>query len=215
MKQLIIIGAGGFGREVYNSAIESNGYGEDFLIKGFIDDNIHKLDNFEGYPPILSTIDEYMPQPDDVFSCAIGNVKTRKLLSLKIIWKGGIFITLIHKLAYISKNVKMGNGCIILAGARIHCDVTIGNHVIMQPYSITGHDVKVGDWSLLNAYADCGGGSVLGELVTLHTTSFILPLSVLEDEATVGAGSVVLRKVAKGITVFGVPAKPVLTPNKK
>lgn len=215
MKNLIILGAGGFGREVYNSALESIGYGEEFEVKGFLDDNVHALDPFEGYPPILGTIDEYEPQEDDVFVCAVGVVKTRRMLSEKIIAKGGQFQSLIHKTAYIGRNTKVGEGCIILAGARIHCDVTVGKYVIVQPYSILGHDVQVGDWTLINALADCGGMSKVGEMVTLHTTSFILPQSVIEDGATVGAGSVVLRKVKAGMTVMGVPAKPVLTPGMK
>ncbi len=215
MKNLIIIGAGGFGREVYCTALESIGYGEEFVVKGFIDDNVHALDKFEGYPPILNTIDGYQPEEDDVFACAVGVVKTRRILSEKIIAKGGAFQTLIHKTAYIGKNAKVGEGCIILAGARIHCDVTVGKYVIVQPYSILGHDVQVGDWTLINALADCGGMSKVGDMVTLHTTSFILPLSVIEEGATVGAGSVVLRKVKAGMTVMGVPAKPVLTPGMK
>lgn len=215
MKHLIIIAAGGFGREVYSTALESIGYGEDYDVKGFLDDNIHALDAFEGYPPILNTIDAYQPEEDDVFACAVGIVKTRRMLSEKIMAKGGSFLTLIHKTAYIGKNAKIGEGCIILAGARIHCDVSVGKYVIVQPYSILGHDVRVGDWTLINALADCGGMSKVGEMVTLHTTSFILPQSVIEDGATVGAGSVVLRKVKAGMTVMGVPAKPVLTPGMK
>ena len=215
MKNLIIIGAGGFGREVYSTALESIGYGEEFVVKGFLDDNVHALDMFEGYPPILDTVDNYQLAESDVFACAIGVVKTRRELSEKIMVKGGKFQTLIHQTAYIGKNAKVGEGCIILAGARIHCDVTVGKHVIVQPYSILGHDVQVGDWTLINALADCGGMSKVGEMVTLHTTSFILPQSEIEDGATVGAGSVVLRKVKAGMTVTGVPAKPVLTPGMK
>ena len=215
MKHLIIIGAGGFGREVYCTALESIGYGKEFKVKGFLDDNIHALDGFKGYPPVLDTIDNYRIEDSDVFVCAIGFVKTRRVLSEKIMDKGGVFQTLIHETAYIGKNAKVGEGCIILAGARIHCDVTVGKHVIVQPYSIIGHDVQVGDWTLINALADCGGMSRVGEMVTLHTSSFILPQSIIEDGATVGAGSVVLRKVKSGMTVMGVPAKPVLTPGMK
>ena len=157
MKHLIIIGAGGFGREVYSTALESIDYGVEYVVKGFIDDNVHALDAFEGYPPILDTIDNYQPQDTDVFACAVGDVRTRRILSEKIMSKGGVFQTLIHKTAYIGKNAKVGDGCIILAGARIHCDVTVGKHVIIQPYSILGHDVNVGNWTLINALADCGG----------------------------------------------------------
>ena len=58
-------------------------------------------------------------------------------------------------------------------------------------------------------------GSRIGECVTLHTSSFVLPSGIVEDNSTVGAGSVVLRRVKEGSTVFGVPAKIVLTPKKQ
>lgn len=212
MKQLIIIGAGGFGRETYCTAIESIGYGEDYVVKGFLDDNIHALDGFNNYPPIIDTIKDYQPQMDDVFVCAIGSVPTRKKVSEMMIERGGEFITLIHKTAYISMNVKIGKGCMLCAGARLHCDVTIGDYVVIQPYAILGHDVVVGDWTLINAFADCGGMSRIGKECTINTTSFIVPLARIGDNATVGAGSVTMRRVKAGETVFGVPAKPIVVP---
>lgn len=215
MRHLIILGAGGFGREVFCAAEESIGYGTEFDIKGFLDDRSTALDGFEGYAPVLGSIDAYEINDGDIFICALGNVKTKKLVVEKILAKGGEFMTLVHKDAYVGKNVKIGKGCILLAGSRLHCDITIGDFVTLQPYAILGHDVIVGNWSHINAYADCGGASRVGEMVTLHTTSFILPQSIIEDGATVGAGSVVLRKVKKGMTVIGVPAKPVLTPSLK
>lgn len=214
MKHLIIIGAGGFGREIYCSASESLGYGTEFDIKGFLDPDESKLDGFKGYPPIIGVEDTYQIEPDDVFTCAFGNVSLKKKCCDKIISKGGIFQTLIHKTAYVSKNVKIGKGSIILAGARLHCDVTIGDFVVIQPYAIIGHDVKVGRWSHINAFVDCGGASSIGEGVTLHTTCFVLPQAIIEDDVTVGAGSVTMMRVKKGQTVFGVPARPVLVPKK-
>ena len=160
MKHLIILCAGGFGREMYNSAIESLGYGETFDVKGFLDDNLNALDGYSNYPPIIGTIRDYKPQTDDVFVCAVGTVKTKVAISESIIAKGGEMFTLIHKTAYISRNVRIGKGCVILAGARIHCDVTLAECVTVQPYAILGHDVSVGKWSHINAYADWKRGTL-------------------------------------------------------
>lgn len=212
MKHLIILCAGGFGREVYNSALESIGYGDEFDVKGFLDDNPDALDGFEGYPSIIGTIKDYQPEEGDVFVCAVGSVKTKIAICEGIIAKGGVMYTLIHRTAYISRNVVMGKGCMLLACARIHCDVTLGDYVTVQPYATVGHDVTVGKWTHINAYADCGGMSKIGEGVTLHTTCFVVPLSIVGDYATVGAGSVAMRRVKAGQTVFGVPAKPLRLP---
>lgn len=213
MKHLIIIGARGFGREIYNSATESLGYGTVFKVKGFLDDKSNALDKFDGYPPIISSVEEYQVEEDDVFTCALGDIKYKEKYVNIILKKGGQFITLIHRDAYVCKmNTTVGIGCLILAGARIHCDATIGNFVTMQPYSIVGHDIIVGDWCHINAHAVIGGTSIIEPRVTLHTTSFIVPKSHVEEGATVGAGSVAMRRVKAGQTVFGVPAKPVIVP---
>ena len=71
MKNLIIIGARGWGREVYAHAQYSHGYLEDYDIKGFLDDKADALDGMNGYPPILGSVEDYKPQSDDVFICAL------------------------------------------------------------------------------------------------------------------------------------------------
>lgn len=212
MKHLIIIGARGFGREVYCSACESVGYGVEFDIKGYLDDKADALDGYNDYPPILGAVETYAIEPDDVFVCALGEVKWKKHYSQLILDKGGEFITLIHKTAYVGKNTTIGKGCLLLAGCRLHCDVTVGNYVTIQPYAILGHDVTVADWCLINAFADCGGFSRMEEGATLHTTSFLLPKKKMGAYSTLGAGSVAVRNVKEGTVVLGVPAKELLLP---
>lgn len=212
MKHLIIIGARGFGREVFNTARESLGYGVEFDIIGYLDDKNDALNNFQGYPPILDSVENYCPKKGDVFICALGDVKYKKKYTQLILDKGGEFITLIHKTAYISMNTIIGKGCIVLADARIHCDVKIGNFVTIQPKAIIGHDVIIEDWCHINAFADCGGGSYLEEGVTLHTTSFVFPKVRMGAYSVLGAGSVANRNVRMNAVVFGVPAKELMLP---
>ena len=121
MKNLIIIGAGGMGRVMYDMARESYGYGDIFEIKGFIDDNINALDNFENYPPMIGTIKDYEIQPDDIFICSIGGAFRRECME-RIINKGGEFISLIHKTARIGTNVKLGKAIMVGAFTTIAAD---------------------------------------------------------------------------------------------
>ena len=88
MKNLIIIGAGGMGRTFYSNALESVGYGETFVVKGFIDDNTDALDGFPNYPPLIGTICDYQPQEDDVFVSSIGG-ESRRTCMEEIIHRGG------------------------------------------------------------------------------------------------------------------------------
>ncbi len=210
MKQLIIIGASGFGREVCNNAKNCYGYGDEWLVKGFLDDNLSALDGFDGdYASIFSTITEYEPQANDVFVCALGNPKPRRKCSEIILNRGGEFISLIDKRAMIAPTAKIGNGAIILPYAFVSVNTRIGVSAIIHPFCNLGHDVKVGDYCSIESHSFMGGFSQIGNDVQLHTRATLLPSAKVEDGATVGAGSVVIRKVKAGTTVFGVPAKKI------
>lgn len=215
MKHLIIIGAGGFGREIYCCATECIGYGIDFDIKGFLDPNGLKLDKYEGYPPIIGVEENYIIEADDVFTCAFGDVHLKQKCCEKILKQGGEFLTLIHKTAYISKNVSIGKGCIIMAATRISCDVNINDFVSIQPEVNIGHDVSIGSWSHINTNVICSGAVQIGQCVTIHTSAVIVPQAVIEDNSVVGAGSVTRNRVKKGQIVMGVPAKPLILPGIK
>jgi sugar O-acyltransferase (sialic acid O-acetyltransferase NeuD family) len=206
MKNLIIIGAGGMGRTVYSNALESVGYGEKFVIKGFIDDNLEALDGFPNYPPVISTISEYQPQKEDVFVSSIGGTARRPCME-EIIRRGGEFMELIHKTARIYTNAKMGKGNFIGAYSVIGNDTVIGDYNMIQSYTVIGHDAKIGNWNRIDTHVTCVGGIVIEDDVNIHTSAVISHKVVVESGAHVGAGSFVIRKVKAGTTVMGVPAK--------
>ena len=134
MKNLIIIGAGGMGREIFSQAMLCKGYNTNYKIKGFVDDNKNVLRGFAGYPNVIDTVTNYIPEADDVFVCSMGNVIQKKRSIQTILGKGGKFINLIHTEASIGRNVKIGEGCIIFGKVFIHeiCRF-IGRTFIHQP----------------------------------------------------------------------------------
>ena len=207
MKHLLIIGARGFGREIYCLATCSIGYKTEFDIKGFLDDDSTALDRYEGYPPIIDSVEDYEPKNEDVFICALGDIYFKKKYSEIILKKGGVFINLIDKDALISKNVKLGIGCIISREVLLSCDVNVGNFVTFQRAITIGHDVTIGNFCHFNANCFVGGFCNIGSNVTLWTSSIILPRITLENNCTIGAAAVVIKKVKEGTTVYGNPAK--------
>jgi sugar O-acyltransferase (sialic acid O-acetyltransferase NeuD family) len=209
MKHLIIIGAGGMGRCLYNLARESKGYLSEFDIKGFLDDNLKALEGFDNYPPILSGIKEYQPQSDDVFTCSIGDVATKIKVCDALIAKGASFQTLIHKNANVGLNTKIGQGTIIDEGAHIDPDVIIGNNCLIQVQAIIGHDSVIGDNVRIDSQAFMVGGIKVGSGSCIYTKAMINHNVVIEENAVVGACSFVVKKVKAGTTVFGSPAKPI------
>lgn len=209
MRHLYIIGARGFGREVYNLFLKCEPSLGDITCIGFLDDKVDVLDQYEGYPPIVSSVESYQPKPNDVFVCALGDVRYKKKYVEIIKSKGGKFISLIHPDVEIGMNTAIGEGCIVRTQASISCDITIGDFVTIMGYSVLGHDCKVNNWSHLGAHSFLGGYSEVGELATLHPGVRLLPHKKVGNNAIVGAGSVVLRNVKDGTTVFGIPAKKI------
>ena len=209
MKNLIIIAAGGMGRTFYDIARESIGYGTEFTIKGFIDDNLQALDDFEGYPPILGKISEYYPQEGDVFACSIGGASRKKCME-EIIGRGGEFQTLIHKTARIGTNVKIGKGNLVAAFTSIGADATVGDYNMIQSYTVIGHDVRIGNWNRIDTHVTCVGGTVVGNETDIYTSSVLNHGVVVEDGAHVGACSFVIRRVKVGTTVMGNPARKLM-----
>ena len=207
MKQVIIIGARGYGRVVYNIAKECIKSGAEYTIKGFLDSEKHALDGYRGYPPILSSVEDYLIQEDDVFVCAMGGVKYKKTYASIIQKKGGKFINIISTTAHIMQNADIGEGCIIGDNVYIQCDTHIGDFVTILGGAIVGHDVIVEDWSHLGSQTFMGGFSIIKEGATLHTGAKILPHKVIGEYATVGIGSVVLTNIKPNITVYGNPAR--------
>lgn len=206
MKNLIIIGAGGMGRTVFDIARECVGFGSEFIIKGFIDDNLSALEEFQGYPPVISTIKDYSPCREDVFTFSIGGTSRRSCIE-SLIAKGAQFINLIHSTARIGSNVKLGIGNIIAAYTSLGADCSIGSYNMIQSYTVIGHDAIIGDFNRIDTHVTCVGGIEIKNETTIHTSAVISHKVIIEDNAKVGACSFVIRKVKSGTTVLGVPAK--------
>ncbi len=206
MKNLIIIGSGGMGREVFDLATKCTGFKSEFVIKGFLDDNVNALNSFNGYPPVIGKILDYKIDVNDIFICSVGNVQSKKKYIRSIMEKGGEFISLIHPSASISKNVEIGVGCVILQNATIGSDAKIGDHVLIQISTVIGHDARIGDYSRIDCFAVCVGGVIIEDLVTIHTSAIINHNVKVRKKSTVGAGSFVLRNVKESTTVYGNPA---------
>lgn len=212
MKNLYIIGARGYGREIF-SMFENckivNSELQDINCIGFLDDKSDALDNYPGYPPIISSVEDFIPSQNDVFLCALGDPKWVKFYTSIIENKGGNFISLISPLASIGSNTIIGKGVVISRWSTITSDTVIGDHTHIGVFSCIGHDIKIGECCHMGAYTFIGGRATIGKKVTIHPRVNILPDKKVGDDAIIGAGSIVLKNVKPGETVFGIPAKKI------
>ena len=208
MKNLLIIGVGGFAREIYWHAKKSLGYGVDWRIKGFLDGDV-KLSaaDYELLPEkVLGDVDSYEICADDVFTCAIGTPHVRKILIEKILARGGEFINIINTLAEIVPTAKIGRGVIISPFVGISERAEVGDFVAVNAQTIIGHDAQLGNFSCVMPHVAVSGGCKIGAEVFIGSGAVILPKAKIGDGAKIGAGCVVLKKVRAGATVFGNPA---------
>ncbi|UBM57666.1 hypothetical protein LAG90_12655 [Marinilongibacter aquaticus] len=209
MKGLVIIGARGFGREVYDLAKNTLAYKNgEYRIKGFLDDKEDALAAYSGYPPILSSVEEYKIEEGDVFACALGAVQPKKKYAKIILNKGGKFLNLVDQQAKVSSDISELQGVLIFAFSFVSVDVELSNFVTLQPYSCLGHDSKVGAWSHISSYATITGFVELEEEVMLQTAAKVVPKKKIGRGAMVGADSLVIKNVKPGQSVFGSPARP-------
>jgi sugar O-acyltransferase (sialic acid O-acetyltransferase NeuD family) len=209
-QKFVIVGAGGFGREVFvwlRDWIAQRVQPDEYEIIGFLDDCPTVLDRFGEMPPIISSIDAYQHKDGVALVCAVADPKIKKIIAEKLLVKGARFFSLVHPTAIIGTRVILGEGIVICPHTVLSTDLTIGDFVTVNSATTVGHDTSIGDYSTISGHCDITGGVKLAEGVFMGSHAVVVPKVAIGEYAVVGASSVVIRKVAPGVTVFGVPAK--------
>jgi sugar O-acyltransferase (sialic acid O-acetyltransferase NeuD family) len=215
MEKLVIVGAGDFGREVYWLIQEVNEVKPTWDVLGFLDDNPRALDGFSAYPPILGPPEDYSELGHPYAACTIGNPQIRKRVVEQMASSQVRWATILHPTVRFGTNSTIGEGCIFCTRSLLTVDVHVGNHVHVNCTAGVGHDVYVGDFCTLSSHVDICGHAVLEEGVFLGSHAVVLPKTHVGAWATIGAGSVVLGRVAAGSTYLGVPARMIRVPTKE
>lgn len=206
MKNLIIIGAGGCGRETLQWAEDINRINKKWSIKGFIDDNLESLSNVVCKYKVISKIDEYLIGKEDEFICAIANSKVKEGIVDKLKAKGAKFTTIVHPTAVIGDTSNIGENVIIYPFALISDNAIISDGCIINMYSSVAHDALLGTCCTISAHCDITGGCKLGKNVFMGTTSNMVPRISIGDNVFICAGSTVMASVRSDKKVMGNPA---------
>lgn len=211
MKNLYIIGAGGFGREVAWLVERINSACEEWNLKGFIDDNesIHNIT--EGGYKVLGGCDYLIELEEDAWvCCAVGNAVVREKIIAKLSnYKHIKWAILIDPSVIKSEKVEIGEGTIICAGTILTVDLKIGNHVIINLDCTIGHDDIIEDFVTIYPSVNVSGNVFVGRNVELGTGTQIIQGKRIGRYTIVGAGSVVVKDLPEKCTAVGSPAKPI------
>lgn len=194
MKNLIIVGAGGFFLELhdYISSDINNKVLCDIHLKGVLDDT--KSDS--GTPlPVLGAISTYTPEPDDVFLIAIGNALHRKRIYDLLKAKNANFFTYIHPTAFVAISAVIKKGCIIAPYAIVNAHALLEENVVVNVHCSVGHEAKVGFSSVMSPYSALNGCAEIGELCFLGTRATVFPRKILGDKSMVDSHSYVKTDV--------------------
>ncbi len=211
MKDLYIIGAGGFGREVAWLVERINQVEATWDIKGFIDDNKAIKGKIEGGYPILGGTDYLLEEKKEIWVvCAVGSAKIRKSIIEKTQINSNIrYATVIDPSVILSHRVEIGEGTIICAGTILTVDITIGKHVIINLDCTLGHDDIIEDFVTIYPSVNISGNVLVETCAELGTGMQVIQGKRIGRESILGAGAVVVKDIPEQCTAVGSPARKI------
>jgi len=206
MKNLFIIGASGFGRELHAWIKHHPDYAHMWQFAAFLDDNKDALRAFDDFAQVRP-LEGHLVLPQNIYLCGLGLPAVKQKLLAPIISQGAIFLTFIHPTAILGERVKLGRGVVLCPGASVSVDISIGDYAMIGPNTTIGHDATIGSWSTLCAQCDITGRVIVGGGVFMGSRVSVIPSRRVGNNSIVGAGAVVISDVPEGVTVVGNPAR--------
>lgn len=210
--ELVVVGAGGFGRETLDVIEAINrAYGERFGVLGIADDapsdvNLARL-RARGYG-LLGTIGDVMARHrPGAFAAAIGAPAARRFVVGELEAAGWTAATLIHPQAGIGSATETGEGSIVCAGVQVSTNVRLGRHVHLNPNATIGHDARVASFVSVNPAATVSGEVDIDEGVLVGAGAVILQGLHVGAASTLGASACLTKDLPPGTIAKGVPAR--------
>jgi sugar O-acyltransferase (sialic acid O-acetyltransferase NeuD family) len=205
-RRLLIVGAGGFGREVLQWARDS-WPDHSGRIAGFLSDDPKRLDGFSTGLTILGPVASYEKLSGDYLLLGIGVAYSRRMVAERLIARGAEFVSLVHPRAVVAESAWIGQGSIICPYAIVSDSATLGVCVLANYHASLGHDSSAGDFAVLSPYATLGGGATIGQDAFLGLHASVGPGRAVGARSKVSANSCVLSDTPSDSIVYGVPGR--------
>ena len=212
-RRLVIIGAGGFAREVRWLAEDIDRGGSDgYSFVGYVVSDTSRLGPHDSRDDVLGEL-EWLVRNRDAFDAlviGIGSPAARLALSRELSdeFDQESWPALIHPSVVADRSCSFGPGAIVCAGSIATVNVEVGAQSVVNLSCTIGHEATIGAGCVLNPSVAISGGVKIGDGVLVGTGAQVLQYLEVGAGATVGAGAVVTKPVAPKTTVVGMPAKP-------
>jgi sugar O-acyltransferase (sialic acid O-acetyltransferase NeuD family) len=205
VKDLIILASGGLAQEYAWLVEEINDEKRTFNLLGFLDDDSRRIgQEYIGYP-VLGDLDAAARYPRAHFISGVGDPRARRLTVEKVEHCRPRWANLVSPTVRLHKSNRVGSGVMIGRYADLTVGCELGNHVMLNIHAVIGHAVRIGDYSVVSPNVCINGEATIGRLCYVGANAFVRNVTV-QDGATIGAGSVVVKDVAEDCVVAGVPA---------
>jgi len=210
--RLVVVGAGGFGREVLDVVEDLRDAGTlDCELLGVVDaaPSARNLDRLHDRRiRFLGTDDDFLASADaECFVVAIGDPSLRRIVTQRYVDAGLRPVSLVHPTATVGRRTLVGEGVVICASATVSTNVRIGAFSTINPNATVGHDATLGAFVSINPGAVVSGEVTLGEGTLVGAGAVVLENLVVGAACVIGASACVTRNVPDGRTVKGVPAR--------
>ncbi|RYY20932.1 MAG: acetyltransferase [Cytophagaceae bacterium] len=210
-RPLVIVGAGGLGREVLLLLQQLNEAGANWDVRGFYDDQPPAGPTVTGLPYLGTTHDLNQTTEPLAVAVAVGSSVSRAAVVGRLTSAQLSFPALVHPGVRLAahQRIALGKGCLIQQGCILTCDIVLGCFVLVNLSCTIGHDAVLEDFCSLMPHANVGGAAHLGAGTYLGTNATIIQAVRVGAGTIIGAGAVVVRELPAGVTAVGVPAKAI------
>jgi sugar O-acyltransferase (sialic acid O-acetyltransferase NeuD family) len=206
---IVIVGVGGFSREVLDVIAAINTIGPRWDVRGIVGDGVGAdLDERAQRGEELLGPIEALVDLQARYVIGIGDPGDRQRIDRWATGAGLEPASVVHPTATVGSDDRLGPGVVIASGARITTNIEVGRHVHLDVNSTVSHDCVIGRWVTLGPAVNVTGHVTIGDRVSMGARSVVIPGITVGDDVTVGAGAVVVRDLAAGVTAVGSPARP-------
>lgn len=201
MKKIIIIGGGGFGREIfqYIKLDIDAGILKNCVIAGIVDDNPN-CELILNYPDVayIGNLTGYKPACDEAIIIAVGRTTTRAKIYATLEALGGIFFSYVHSTAIIAPDAIVEESCIICPNTVVNAGARVGKNSAINVFCSIGHGASIGKHSVLSPYCSMSGDSALDDMCFMGTRATLFPNVKMGKGCIVDAHTAVKKTVGDG-----------------